>query len=86
LFVHHRIVSAVKRTEFVSDRLSHSFERSQCIIIILNVHAPTQEKSNNSKDNFYEELEQVFNHFFFFIIKILLGNFNAKLGRQDISK
>ena len=27
-FVHHRIVSAVKRVEFVSDRLSHNSERS----------------------------------------------------------
>ena len=27
-FVHHRIVSVVKRVEFVSDRVSYSFERS----------------------------------------------------------
>jgi len=26
-------------------------------IIGLNVHAPSEEKSNYSKDNFYEELE-----------------------------
>ena len=28
LFVHHRIVSAVKRVEFVSDRVSYSSERA----------------------------------------------------------
>ena len=26
-FVHHRIISTVNRVEFVSDRLSYSFER-----------------------------------------------------------
>jgi len=31
-----------------------------CIIIVLNVHAPCEEKSGDSKDSFYEELEQVF--------------------------
>jgi hypothetical protein len=34
-----------------------------CNIILLNVHAPSQEKSDISKDRFYEELEQVFDHF-----------------------
>ena len=31
-----------------------------CNIIVLNVHAPSEEKSDESKDSFYEELEQVF--------------------------
>ena len=29
-------------------------------IIVLNVHVPSEEKSDDSKDRFYEELEQVF--------------------------
>jgi hypothetical protein len=32
-----------------------------CNIIVLYVHAPN-EKSDDSKDSFYEELEQVFDH------------------------
>jgi len=32
-------------------------------IIVVNVHAPSEEKSEDSKDSFYEELEQVFDHF-----------------------
>ena len=32
-------------------------------IIVVNVHAPSEGKCDESKDNFYEELEQVFNHF-----------------------
>jgi hypothetical protein len=33
---------------------------SWCDIIVLNVHAPTEDKDDDIKDRFYEELEQVF--------------------------
>ena len=60
-FVHHRIVSAVKRVQFVSDRMSYTVLRGcWCNVIVQNVHAPSEEKSDDSKDSFYEELEQVF--------------------------
>jgi hypothetical protein len=32
-------------------------------IIVLNAHAPSEDKGDDSKDSFYEELEQVFCHF-----------------------
>jgi hypothetical protein len=48
-FVHQRITSAVKRVEFVSDMLSYIVLRGRwCNIIVLNVHAPSDEKSDNS--------------------------------------
>jgi len=60
----YTIVSAVKTAEFVSDRLSYIVLRGRwCNIIVLTVHAPNEEKSDDSKDSFYEELEQVFDHF-----------------------
>jgi len=31
-----------------------------CNIIVLNVRAPSEGKSDDSKDSFYEELKQVF--------------------------
>jgi len=34
-----------------------------CNITVLNAHAPSGEKSDDSKESFYEELEQVFDHF-----------------------
>jgi len=59
--VDHRIVSAVKRVEFVSDRMSYIVLRGRwCNIIVLNMHAPSEDKSDDSKDNFYEELEPIF--------------------------
>ena len=52
-FVHHRVVSAVRRVEFVSDRMSYIVLRGRwCNIIVLNVHAPSEEKSDDSKDSF----------------------------------
>jgi len=51
-----------------------------CNTIVANVHAPSEENSDKSKDRFYEELEQVFDHFPKYCMKILLGDFNAKVG------
>jgi len=51
-----------------------------CNIIVLNVHAPSEDKSDDSKDRFYEELEQGFDNFPRYHMKILLGDFNAKVG------
>jgi len=58
----------------------------RCDIIVLNVHAPSEEKSDDSKDRFCEELEQVFYHFPKYHMKFLLGDFNAKVGRENIFK
>ena len=58
-FVRDRTVSAVKRVEFVSDRMSYIVLRGRwCYIFFLNVHAPSEEKINDKKDSFYEKLEQ----------------------------
>jgi exonuclease III len=57
-----------------------------CNIIVLNVHASTEDKLDVIKERFYEELEQVFDKFLKYHMKILLGDFNAKVGREDIFK
>jgi hypothetical protein len=85
-FVHHRRASAVKRIECLSDRISKLVLRDRWCNIVLNVHAPTEEKSDDSKYGIYKEFEQVFNHFTKYHITILLGNINVKLGREDIFK
>ena len=45
------------------------------------MYAPS--KSDDSKDSFYKELEQVFDHFPRYHTKILLGDFNAKVGEKE---
>jgi hypothetical protein len=52
----------------------------------LNAHAPSKEKSKDSKDRLYEELEYGFVHIPGYHIKILLEDFNAEFGREDIFK
>jgi hypothetical protein len=86
-FVHKRIISAVKGVEFVSDRLSYIILRGRwCHIIVLNVHAPTEDKTDNVKASFYEELERVLDRFPKYHLKILFGNFSAKVGKENIFK
>ena len=53
--VQYRRASAVKRVEFVSGRVSYIvLRRHWYYIIVLNVHARREEKSDDSKDSFYE--------------------------------
>jgi hypothetical protein len=49
-------------------------------IIVLNVHAPTEDKIDDMKDRFYKELEHVFDKFPKYHMKILLGDFSAIVG------
>jgi hypothetical protein len=60
-FIHKRIISAVKRAEFVTDSMSYiTLRGSWYDIFIPNVHAPPENKSDDTKDKFYEELEHIF--------------------------
>jgi hypothetical protein len=80
--VHKKIISAVRRIEFVSDRKSYIILRgSWCNIIVVNVHAPCEYTSDDIKDSFYKELGRVFDQFPRNDMKILLRDFNAQVGR-----
>ena len=47
-FVYHITVSAVKRVQFVSHRMSYTVLRGRwCNIIVLNVRKPREEKSGD---------------------------------------
>jgi hypothetical protein len=50
--------------------------------IVLNVHAPTEDKIDDMKDRFYQKLECVFDKFPKYHRKILLGDINAKVGKE----
>jgi len=55
-------------------------------VTLVNVHAPSEEKSEELKYSFYEELEYVFDHFPKYHMKIILGDINAIVGREYILK
>jgi hypothetical protein len=47
----------LKRVEFIGDSMSYIVLRGRwCNIFVLNVHAPSEERSDDSNDNFYEKL------------------------------
>jgi hypothetical protein len=86
-FMHKRLISAVKRVEFISGRMSYIMLRDCCWnVIVLNVHAPWEDKSDDVKDSFCEEVGHVFDQFPRYDMKILLDDFNVKVGRDDIFK
>jgi hypothetical protein len=87
LFRYKRIISANRRVEFISDRMLYIILRGRwCNIIVLNVNAPCEDKGYDVKDSFYEELGHVFDQFPRYDMKILLGDFNVKVGRENIFK
>jgi hypothetical protein len=67
--------------------MSHIIQRGRwCDIIRLNVCASTDNKTDDVKDSFYKELERMFDKFPKYHMKILIGDFNAKVDREDIFK
>jgi hypothetical protein len=47
--------------EFIIDRMSYIILRGHwCSIIVLNMHAPCEDKGVDVKDSFYEELGRIF--------------------------
>jgi hypothetical protein len=50
------------------------------------VHAPCEDKGDGVKGSFCEELGRVCDQFPRYDMKILLGEFNAKVGRENIFK
>jgi exonuclease III len=63
-FVHKRIISAVRRVEFVSDWMSYVILRGRwCNISVLNLHAACEDTSDDIKDSFYKKQGRVFDQY-----------------------
>jgi hypothetical protein len=84
--VRKKIISAVKMAEFVSDGMSCIILRGGwCHIVVLNIHTSREDKIDYVNDSFYEELKRVFDTISKYHMKILLGYFIAKVGREDMT-
>jgi hypothetical protein len=57
-----------------------------CNIIVLNVHAEGEDKGDDVKDSFFEELGRVLDQFPRCDMKIILSDSNAKVGRENMFK
>jgi hypothetical protein len=58
-FVYNGIISAIKKVKFISDRMPYIILRGPWCDIVLNVHTPTECRSDDTKDSFYREPECV---------------------------
>lgn len=81
--VHRTLVPYIKNFNPVSERISIlTINTNPINVCIINVHAPTEVKDDNEKDVFYDELTKTFESITGNVIKIVLGDFNAKCGRE----
>jgi len=55
-------------------------------IAVINCHAPTENKENQSKEDFYNQLERVYDSIPHRTRKIIIGDLNAKIGKEQIFK
>ena len=77
-------MNLVKDFEFVNDMLSYIVIKGKWYnYVIVNVHCPTEDKDNEIKDLNYETLKLV-DQFASYATKIVVGEFNAKIGREEM--
>ncbi|XP_008471253.1 craniofacial development protein 2-like [Diaphorina citri] len=55
-------------------------------ITILSVHAPTEEKPDEDKESFYEELDNTLARVQKYDMVLVMGDFNAKIGCKESQK
>jgi hypothetical protein len=54
IFINKGIRSAFKRVEIISDKLLHIIVRGHwCDTVVLNLNAPTEDKSSEVKESFH---------------------------------
>jgi hypothetical protein len=51
---------------------------------LINIHAPTNDSEEEAKDQFYEQLERAYAACLSHDVKLLMGEVNAKVGRETI--
>ncbi|XP_071573135.1 craniofacial development protein 2-like [Temnothorax nylanderi] len=82
--VHKRLKHLVIGFKPISPRLSVLRIKGRFFnISLINVHAPTEDKSDVEKDEFYSALEDAYDKCPKNDIKIIVGDLNAKIGRES---
>ena len=75
----------VSRFTAVDERLAAILIKAKYFYIcLICAHAPTEDKYDTAMDAFYDKLEVLYNRCPRSDIKFLIGDFNAKVGRERI--
>ncbi|XP_025421560.1 uncharacterized protein LOC112691510 [Sipha flava] len=83
--VHKSLIPNIREFKDINPRISlltmkaHFFE-----ITFINVHAPSEDKPQEEKDDFYVNLDLTLNALPQYRIKIVLGDLNAKIGKEAV--
>ncbi|KAL4096475.1 hypothetical protein QTP88_021421 [Uroleucon formosanum] len=85
--VNDQVLQNVKRFEAINDR--NCYLEIQCKwfkIVLINCYGPTEDKDEDQKSEFYENIKRLYstpsnNH-----IKIMLRDFNVKIGKEPTFK
>ncbi|XP_008179988.1 craniofacial development protein 2-like [Acyrthosiphon pisum] len=82
--VHESIIHLVKEFRDINPRIATlTLKTDNFYMVIINVHAPTDDMEEEEKEMFYAALEDTFNQSIE-DIRLVLGDFNAKIGREEV--
>ncbi|XP_008181820.1 uncharacterized protein LOC103309055 [Acyrthosiphon pisum] len=83
--IHKSLVPNIREFKDINPRTSLLTMKAQFFdITFINVHAPSEDKSQEEKDDFYESLDLILNALPQYRIKIVLGDLNAKVGKETV--
>lgn len=69
--------------EFNQDRVSSIKIKSTPIdLFIINIHAPTENSEEDVKESFYDELARIYDNIPGNMVKIIIADANAKIGKE----
>ncbi|PNF38233.1 hypothetical protein B7P43_G11852 [Cryptotermes secundus] len=75
--------SAIINFKPISERICTLRIRTKFFnMTLMNVHAPTEEKEEEVKDYFYQQMEETYDSIQSNDIKFILGDLNAKIGKE----
>lgn len=82
--VNDNIIFAIKIFVPINDRICYIVAKGKWFdIAFINYYASTVDKDNETKNDFYSRLETVYESIPSNVIKVVLGDFNAKVGREQ---
>jgi len=83
--VYKDLAPVVKESKDINPRISLlTIEAQWFEISFVNVHAPTEDKSQDEKETSYEQLESKLSSITRNRIQIVLGDLNAKVGKETM--
>ena len=81
--INKKILDAVIHFEPINERMCNIRLRGKFYnISLVSIYAPTEESEDEEKDQFYDLLEETVGKLPSYDLKIILGDANAKVGRE----